>query len=242
MKNNVLNIEHLTIKYGKHTVLKDLTFKVQTGDYVGIIGPNGSGKSTLVRGILGLVPITNGQIEKVTNDDIGYLPQKTYSNDQVFPATVKEIVLTGLLRNKRFPNFYTPSDHKKVDQILKRLQIIDLKENKIGTLSGGQQQRVMLARAVVSSPKILILDEPTSALDPKFRETFYKLVNDLNKNEGITILHISHDLNSVMQYMNRVLHLDRDILFYGAKEKYLKLDNKKIAKKQQPEREVEVVS
>ncbi len=224
MMNSILRVKNLTMKYGKYEVLSNINFDVKEGDYIGIVGPNGSGKTTLMKGLLGLLPSYEGNIdyskEIEGSKDIGYLPQRAITNDSLFPAKVKEIVAIGLLRNKRFPKFFTKEDYKKVERVLKKLKIEDLKDKKIGSLSGGQQQRVLLARAMVGSPRILILDEPTSALDPKIREEFYGLIKELNRNERVTILLVSHDISSIGKYTSKMLYLDRRLVFYGSYDEF----------------------
>lgn len=224
--NSILSVNNLTMKYGKHEVLSNITFTVEKGDYIGVVGPNGSGKSTLMKGLLGLLHPHEGEIEYSIDSkglsSIGYLPQKSIVNDKLFPAKVKEIVSIGLLGNKKFPKFFSKKDYEKVDIVLGKLKILDLKDRKIGNLSGGQQQRVLLARAMVSSPEILILDEPTNALDPKIREEFYELIKELNTNEGVTVILVSHDISSVGKYTKKMLYLDRKLIFYGGYEDFCK--------------------
>mgnify|MGYP000853086425 CR=1 FL=1 len=221
--NNILTVKNLNFKYGKNPVLKDINFGVNEGDYLGIIGPNGSGKTTLIKILLGLIGPYEGEIkynrELLGENFLGYIPQKTFGNDKLFPATVREIVATGLLSQKKGLKFYTKEDYKKVDSILYKLKIEDLKNRKIGNLSGGQQQRVLLARSMVAEPSILILDEPTSALDPEIRDEFYKILKELNQ-EGISIIFISHDLMSIDNYINKILFLDRKVIFYGNYERF----------------------
>lgn len=224
--NNILSVQNLTMKYGRNEVLSSISFEVGAGDYVGIVGPNGSGKTTLMKGLLGLLPPSEGKIQfgdkpKGTSF-IGYLPQKAVMNDRLFPAKVKEIVSIGLLGNKRLPKIITKTDFDKIDSILEKLKISDLKDRKIGDLSGGQQQRVLLARAMVSSPQMLILDEPTSALDPKIREEFYELISGLNREDGVTVLLVSHDVGSIGKYTKKMLYLDRRLVFYGSYEEFCK--------------------
>jgi zinc transport system ATP-binding protein len=224
--NNILSVQNLTMKYGRNEVLSSISFEVKAGDYTGIVGPNGSGKTTLMKGLLGLLTPTEGKIQfgynLKGNRFIGYLPQKAVMNDRLFPAKVKEIVSIGLLGNKRIPQIITKKDIEKIDIILEKLKISDLKDRKIGDLSGGQQQRVLLARAMVSSPQMLILDEPTSALDPKIREEFYELISGLNKEEGVTVLLVSHDVGSIGKYTRKMLYLDRKLVFYGSYEEFCK--------------------
>ncbi|HEY9059450.1 MAG TPA: metal ABC transporter ATP-binding protein [Pseudobacteroides sp.] len=224
--NNILSVQNLTMKYGRNEVLSSISFEVEAGDYIGIVGPNGSGKTTLMKGLLGLLLPSEGKIQFGDNANgrsfIGYLPQKAVMNDRLFPAKVKEIVSIGLLGNKKMPKVITKKDIEKIDIILEKLKISDLKDKKIGDLSGGQQQRVLLARAMVSSPQMLILDEPTSALDPKIREEFYEMISSLNKDDGVTVLLVSHDVGSIGKYTRKMLYLDRRMVFYGSYAEFCK--------------------
>ncbi|NMA86723.1 MAG: ABC transporter ATP-binding protein [Tissierellia bacterium] len=221
--NNILEVKNLNFYYGKNPILKDINFQLETGDYLGIIGPNGSGKTTLIKILLGLIGSYDGEVkykeELLGKNFLGYVPQKTFGADKLFPATVKEIVATGLLAHKKGIKLYTKEDYKKVDSILAKLKIEDLKNRKIGNLSGGQQQRVLLARSMVAEPSILILDEPTSALDPEIRDEFYRILKELNE-EGVSVILISHDLMSIDNYINKILFLDRTVIYYGAYERF----------------------
>ena len=153
---------------------------------------------------------------------VGYLPQKMSFLDQRFPATAKEIVLSGVYCCKKFPKRLTREDYRAAEEIMSALGVINLKNRLIGKLSGGQQQRILLARALVHSPEVLILDEPTVALDPQSREAFYTTVQNLNKENGVTVLLVSHDIGSVGKYASKLLYLDRQIIFYGTFEEFCK--------------------
>lgn len=217
----LMTINNLTIKYGKSEILSDVSFEIVKGDYVGIVGPNGAGKTTLIKSLLKLISPDMGSIElNISRTSIGYLPQLHTTNHKAFPASVEEIILTGLLSGKSFPKKYNKADYEKVKIIMEKLNILTLKNKKIGNLSGGQQQRVLLARALVKDPEILILDEPTSALDPKIRSDFYELLTQLNENENITILLITHDVATIGKYTKKMLYLDRKLVFFGDYEKF----------------------
>ena len=220
MPVKIVEIKNVSVRYGGVEALSGVTIDVEAGDYVGIVGPNGSGKTTLVRAILGLVPF-EGKIlfgggrrlfEFTSGQHIGYLPQKMSSLDQRFPATAMEIVVSGVYCCKRFPKRLTHEDYAAAVEAMKALGVEDLAGRNIGKLSGGQQQRVLLARALVHHPRLLILDEPTVALDSRSRESFYLTVEKLNKDQGVTVIIVSHDLETVRKYANKVIHLDREVL------------------------------
>lgn len=211
----------LTIGYGSRIILKHLNFTVNEGDYLCIIGENGSGKSSLMRTILNLQNPINGQIlydHQIQQNGIGYLPQQT-SRQKDFPASVREIVLSGCDRRSGFHPFYHASDKKKAVTAMQQLKITHLAHRCYRELSGGQQQRVLLARALCATKKILFLDEPVSGLDPEVTADFYALIRRLNRREGITILMISHDLQATAADATHILHLGTPF-FYGLASDY----------------------
>lgn len=153
--------------------------------------------------------------KKSTHSILGYLPQARGSGDPRFPASVEEIVASGLLRPRGFFTPLTKDEKDAVYEMLKLLRIESLAKRRIGRLSGGQEQRAHLARALVSRPKILVLDEPTGALDPDSRDCFYETLLDLNENKNITILIVSHDTHAVDKYARTLLSIDRTVKFSG---------------------------
>jgi len=219
----IIETKNLSVCYGQTEALKDISFTIEKGDFVGLAGPNGAGKTTLIKAILGLLPISKGEIRlfgktKKRFDDwgkIGYLPQKFSTINALFPATVNEVVMLGLLSQKKFPKKITANDQKKVNDILQELKISDLKKRRLSELSGGQQQKALLARALVSSPEILIFDEPSTALDPESRESFFQLIQKLNKQSGVAIVLITHDTGYIGQYANKLLYIDKNLIYFG---------------------------
>jgi len=220
---SIVKVENLNLGYGNDLVVKDVSFVVEKGDYIGVVGPNGAGKSTLIKGLLNLLPINSGNVsffgEPLKNfkdwGRIGYLPQKSSLFNPLFPATVMEVVQTGLLSQKKFPKKITSFDREKVFSAMKHLGIENLKDQMISRLSGGQQQRVFLARAMVSNPEILFLDEPSTALDQETREGFFETISHLNKIHGLTIILITHDSVHVGHYANKLLYIDHKLVYYG---------------------------
>jgi zinc transport system ATP-binding protein len=223
MPVDVLATEGLTFQYNSTEILADISFRLQTGDYLGLVGPNGSGKTTLIKLILGLLQPSKGEIVLFDSNltdfkdwrKVGYLPQKINSFNPHFPATVREIVSLGLLSTKRFPRRIKKNDDMAINNALELVDIIDIKTELIGELSGGQQQRVLIAKALVSEPELLILDEPTTALDPEAREKFFGTLKDLNENRKVTIIIITHDIGTIGKYASRLLYLDKRLIFYG---------------------------
>ncbi|MBC2855153.1 metal ABC transporter ATP-binding protein [Cetobacterium sp. 2A] len=221
--NNLIEVKNICFNSKNISILENISFDVEKGDYISIIGPNGSGKSSLIKILLGIIDFgISGKINlnNITLSDIGYLPQANSFKPKNFPAKVYEIISTGLLSKKKFPKFLNSSDLKKIDAILKRINIFHLKDRIISDLSGGEQQKVLLARALISNPKLILLDEPTSALDLDTRNNFYSLLKELNEKENITILFITHDIENIKKNSKKVLYLDKKILFFGNTEAY----------------------
>ena len=221
--NLIIETKNLSVSYGQTEALTNVSFTVEKGDFVGLAGPNGAGKTTLIKTILGLLPISKGKIElfgktkEKFNDwgKIGYLPQKLSTINALFPATVDEVVTLGLLSQKKFPRRITANDQKRTSETLRELGIFDLKKRMLSELSGGQQQKVLLARALVSNPEILIFDEPSTALDPESRESFFQLIQKLNKKNGTAVILITHDTGYIGQYANKLLYIDKSLVYFG---------------------------
>lgn len=214
-KDTVIEIKHLHFK----TILQDVSFQIQRGDYTAIIGPNGGGKSTLIKLILGLLEKDNGEIKLFGQTPslsalkkIGYVSQSISKLDENFPISVKEVITLGLIANKPLFTRITKSDEARIDAVLLKMNIRDLKDAKINELSGGQRQRVMIAKALVNDPQILILDEPNTGVDKQSQINFYALLKELNEKENITILFITHDLGVIVDDINKVLCINQSLL------------------------------
>jgi len=228
----VKTIETTNVSVAFHgvEVLSNISFQADRGDYIAVVGPNGSGKTTLAKALLGLVPVSKGEIyldgqlraQFASWSRIGYLPQKAPFLGQHFPATAEELVATGTYSRLPFPKRLQKSDWQAVDEAMNLLQIRHLRHQLVGCLSGGQLQRVLLARAVVNHPSILILDEPIAALDPQTRESFYAMVKEMNRELQVTVFLISHDIGSCGKYASKILYIDRKIIFYGSPDEFCK--------------------
>lgn len=219
----LIGCKNVSFSYENTSVIKDLSFKVNSGDYLCIVGENGSGKSTLIKGLLGLKAPASGNISKgseLKSNEIGYLPQQTPAQKD-FPASVFEVVLSGRLNSRGLKPFYTKKDKQIAQENIKRLSIEPLKKRSYRELSGGQQQRVLLARALCASKKLLLLDEPVTGLDPIVTEEMYRLIEKLNKDENITIIMVSHDIVSSVKYASHILHLNNNNSFFGTTKEYI---------------------
>ena len=216
-----LTCQNLCVGYDGTSVLQDLNFEVFAGDYLCIVGENGSGKSTLMKTILGLQPPISGRIltgDGLRKNEIGYLPQQTVVQKD-FPASVREIVLSGCQGRCGSRPFYNKEEKQLAADAMEKMQIAQLAKRCYRELSGGQQQRVLLARALCATRKMLLLDEPVSGLDPKVTAEMYALIEKLNREDGITVIMISHDIAAAVKYASHILHIG-DAVFFGTKEEY----------------------
>ena len=218
----IVDIEKLSVDYAGIKALEDVSFGIAEGDFLGIIGPNGAGKSTLFRCMLGLHTQYDGTIRffgqnikdsKKHLSQIGFVPQKPVI-DKNFPATVREIISMSQNSN----------DSKKVDEVLQKVWMHELADRRIGDLSIGQQQRIFIAKALVNSPRILILDEPVIGLDVYNQDLFFQILSELNTKEKISIIWSSHDLDAVERLANKVACLNKTLFFHGISEKFFSDD------------------
>lgn len=224
-----LSCQNLTVGYDGRTVLQGLNFEVNPGDYLCILGENGSGKSTLMKTILGLQAPISGRIltgDGLRKNEIGYLPQQTQAQKD-FPASVREIVLSGCQGRCGSRPFYSKEEKRLAEENIGKMGIGSLTKRCYRELSGGQQQRVLLARALCATRKMLLLDEPVSGLDPRVTAEMYGLIETLNREEGITVMMISHDISAALKYASHILHIG-DAVFFGTKADYLQSPQGKV--------------
>lgn len=216
----VLKVKNLCKRYSGESVIENLSFTLEKGESLYIVGENGSGKTTLIKLLLGLTEETSGEIKMsgIKRNQIGYLPQQNEIQSD-FPAGVFEVVLSGFLNRISLLPFYTKSQKTEAESILKRLDILPLKNRSFRELSGGQKQRVLLARALCATGEILLLDEPLTALDPKAQAEFYELLEQL-RNQGVTLIIISHDVRCAVHHGDKILHLGKNESFFGTAEEY----------------------
>lgn len=217
--------DDLSLGYEGNQVITGLNFAIHPGDYLLVVGENGSGKSTLMKGILGLLrPISGAcHFHGLRQTEIGYLPQQTPLQKE-FPASVLEVVLSGCLnRHGKFP-FYRSRDRHQAEELMKNMDILDLKNKSFSALSGGQRQRVLLCRAMLATTKLLVLDEPVAGLDPAVTAGMYELIAGVNREKGIAVIMISHDIAGSLPYANCILHMGHTPHFFRDKEEYIKTD------------------
>ena len=221
MDDAPLSLVDVSCEYDVASVLRDVSLRVPTGQFVGLIGPSGAGKTTLLRAMLGLVPRVQGEVwlggRAITGDrpraDVGYVPQ-VETVDWTFPVTVADVVLMGRIARMGLLPWPSRDDRRAVADILERLGIGHLARRHLRDLSGGQQQRTFLARALIGRPRILLLDEPTASVDVKTRDDLLHLLVDLHR-EGITIVMTTHELNAVAAHLPWVVCVNGAIVAQG---------------------------
>lgn len=222
---DLIQIKKLSFSYpSKKDTLKNINLKIEKGSFTCIVGENGSGKSTLLKCILGLNKGYTGEIKKETH--IGYLPQKSEIQSN-FPATIEEVVLSGTISNNVRSIFYKKEDKERAKQVMQTLGIYDIRKKCFADLSGGQQQRVLIARALCATKDIIVLDEPTNGLDPSIAKQIYELLNKLKREENITILMVSHDIERALNYADTVVELINGKITFIGNPKDLKLGGAK---------------
>lgn len=221
----LISCQGVAIGYDGQRAVNNVSFDLEQGDYLCVVGENGSGKSTLVKGLLGLIKPQEGKITfaGINQNEIGYLPQQTMIQRD-FPASVSEVVISGCLNRRGLLPFYSRLEKDRAADKMKQLNITDIKKKSYRDLSGGQQQRVLLARALCATEKLLLLDEPVSGLDPLITADLYQLVAELNQTQGITVLMVSHDIDSAIKYGNKILHMKTETAFFGSTADYLKTE------------------
>lgn len=216
-----LTVKDLALGYEGHVIRQNVNFSIEQGDYLCIVGENGSGKSTLMKTILGLQKPLGGSItfgDGLRNNEVGYLPQQTQVQRD-FPATVWEIVLSGCQARAGRRPFYNKEEKELAQRNMEKMRVSQFAKRCYRELSGGQQQRVLLARALCATQKILLLDEPVSGLDPKVTAEMYSLIERLNREDGVTIIMVSHDIGAAVHYANKILHVG-STMFFGSTQDY----------------------
>lgn len=218
----IVSVKNVSFSYGGTPILERISFDIQSGDYVGIIGPNGGGKTTLLKLMLGLLKPVAGEIrllgDLILRSDerhrIGYVPQRSATDDRLFPASVEEVVLSGRTANRGMFAARSKADKAAVKRAMKTADVMHLAYRRVGTLSGGERQRVMIARALAGDPAILMLDEPTAAVDAPSQEAFYAFLEKLH-GQGLTIIIVSHDIDIVTHEVDTVLCLNKHLVCHG---------------------------
>ena len=213
----IFDVKNLNFDVKAQSILSNISLEIFAHEYIAIIGPNGGGKTTLIRMLLGLDKPTNGEIrifgKKLKSfkewHKIGYVPQRASHVDSSFPATVLDIVKMGRTSKRKIFSSFSDEDKETVNDAMLKMDVLNLQDKMVGTLSGGQRQRVMIARALASKPEILILDEPNTGVDIVSQKSFYTLLRKLNKEDGITIVFITHDIGVIADDIARLFTINQ---------------------------------
>lgn len=218
----LITLRDVTIAFEGVVAVENVKLKIDKGEYLVIVGENGSGKSTLIRAILGLVKPQKGRVmygDGLKKNQIGYLPQQTLAQRD-FPASVEEVVLSGCINRMGRRLLFGPQQKQLAEEKMRLLDIERLKKQSYRTLSGGQQQRVLLARALCATDSILLLDEPVTGLDPEAAKELYEIIRKLNRDHGVAIVMVSHDLRGSMKDASQVLVMNHGVDFLGSVQEY----------------------
>lgn len=219
---SLIELKDVTIAFEGVAAVEHVNLAVERGEYLVIVGENGSGKSTLVRAMLGLVRPKSGRVvygDGLKKNQIGYLPQQTVVQRD-FPASVGEVVLSGCVNRLGRRLAFGAGERARAEEKMRLMDVYSLREKPYRTLSGGQQQRALLARALCATDSILLLDEPVTGLDPDAAEELYSVIRALNRDHGVAIAMVSHDLHGAMRDAGRVLVMNRGVDFVGSVEDY----------------------
>ena len=224
-----VEIDDLSVTLGDFRALENISFKIESGEFVAIIGPNGSGKTTLIKAILGLITDYSGEIRvfgkdirKTPPEEIGYVPQlKTL--DRSFPAITCDLVASGI--RKRWPGRLMKKEHDAVNGFLEVVGAKHLCHKPLGYLSGGEIQRVYLARAIVNKPRLLLLDEPATGIDAVGEDDMYEILEEYLAHAEATVLMVTHDWLAARHHATRALVLNRKLISYGPPDEALDYDH-----------------
>jgi manganese/zinc/iron transport system ATP- binding protein len=201
--SDLVTFTRATLGYGRRAVLSELSFAVHEGDFLGLVGPNGAGKTTVLRAILGTLQPLSGTVARAAGLRFGYVPQR----DQVdynFPLEVLDVVLMGRYDRIGLGRRPGKDDRARAMAALEHVGIADLARRQLRDLSGGQKQRALIARALVGEPNVLVLDEPTNGMDLVSTTQILGLVRELHERDGLTVIMVSHALNEVANYVERI--------------------------------------
>jgi zinc transport system ATP-binding protein len=214
-KETVIEVHDVSFSYDGEPVLIGANFKVEEHDYITVVGPNGGGKTTLLRLLLGILKPNRGKIRifgrapEEVRRQVGYVPQQ-FHFDPKFPVRVMDVVLMGRLCGFSCIGKYNNADRKAADDALDRMEAKNLSGRPFSQLSGGQRQRVLIARALASAPRLILLDEPTAQLDSEAERDLLGLLHEINKE--ITVFMVTHDMTFVSSFVKSVLCVNRKVM------------------------------
>jgi manganese/zinc/iron transport system ATP- binding protein len=199
----LVTFDRATLGYGRRAVLTDISFDIPEGDFLGLVGPNGAGKTTILRALLGTLEPLGGTVTRASTLRFGYVPQRDQV-DYSFPLKVLDVVMMGRYDRIGLGRRPTDDDRRRAHEALEHVGIDRLSGRPLADLSGGQKQRTLIARALVGEPNVLVLDEPTNGMDLVATTQILGLVRELHDRDGLTVLMVSHALNEVVNYVDRI--------------------------------------
>ncbi|WP_163536544.1 metal ABC transporter ATP-binding protein [Gracilibacillus sp. YIM 98692] len=237
MSNTIVKMDNVSFHYSNRQALSNVNFRIERGDFVGLVGPNGGGKTTLIKLLLGLEKATSGHIYLFNQpihkfkqkNKIGYVSQKANTFNSGFPATVEEVVAMGLTAKLGYFRYLNKALKKRIRTAIEQVGMSGYLHENIGDLSGGQQQRIFIARALVSQPELLILDEPTVGVDAENVEKFFDLLHELNTQQNITLLLVTHDIGTMTHHASKVACLNRTLHFHGNPNSFQSLTKEQLS-------------
>lgn len=226
MSNCILTVDDFCLSYKNRNILENLSFSVEKGDYLAIGGVPGSGKSTLIKSILGLINSgISGNIHyhNLKKAEVSYIPQNSIQQKENFLGSVREVVAVSLLSKKR-GKIFNDEDWEKVDSLLKKLNLFDIKDNKINKLTKGQLLKASLAKHLINEPKLLFIDSPSSTLDIKHKLEFYQILKSFCETDNLTVIFITHNIKEICQYANKLLFLKKKdrTYYFGNPQEFFK--------------------
>ncbi len=218
-----IRFDETWFSYNSEPVVRDINFSITPGEFAAILGPNGSGKTTLMKLALGLLKPTSGRVllfgvpaDRFTDwHRVGYVPQRTQATESRFPASVREVVNFGTYSGFDPLAIFKRRRSDRVDEAMEMAGVQTLADRRVSDLSVGQQQRMLIARSLVSRPDLLVMDEPVAGIDAAGEEQFHSMIRRFNRDLGITIVMVSHDIGAVMREATTVACINRDIVFHG---------------------------
>ncbi|GHV66239.1 zinc ABC transporter ATP-binding protein [Spirochaetia bacterium] len=222
--DSIITCQNVSLGYDGQSIVHGLSFSIDSGDYLCIVGENGCGKTTLIKALLRLLKPMEGSIHfsaAIKENKIGYLSQQSAAKKD-FPAGVREVVLQGMIGAMGLRPFYTRREKEIAAENMKRLEITDLQNRCFRELSGGQQRRVLIARALCAAETALVLDEPAAGLDPVVSVELYDYLKKLNREWGITIVMVTHDIEAAVTHASKILHIKNEGHFFGETAEYIK--------------------
>ncbi len=211
---NAIELAHVTLNLGKHTVLRDITLSIQQGEFIGLLGPNGAGKTTLLRALLGLITPRTGTLRVLGahvmrgNPVIGYMPQARSVSAYPHLSGFDFIACAANGHRWGLP-WMDRAARRSVEHALELVDAQDLAKRALSNMSGGERQRLLLAQCLLGQPRLLLLDEPLISLDPSHQHSIVELVRRIQQQLDITVLFSAHELNPLLHVLDRVLYLGR---------------------------------